>query len=387
MRRSLWQRSIFLCFFILSQISGLPAAGPAAKTTSYNDLLLEGFRSSENFDLHHAHAVFDQATAMKPDDPEVYLLRAESYWWMFVNRRENKDYEKRLKDNIDQAIKLAEAQLKKDKGNTEALLALAGGYGRWGMLEGLYNSRWEAVKKSMKARSILQKAVKMKPDLYDAYAWLGMYDYFAARMPGYARFASKVFFGLYGNKEQGLRDLRTAIEKGTYTKNSAKFFLALFLLRYEKNFPEGVKLAKELSDAYPENLNYLSLLAFGYNETKEYDKSAHLYQTILEKAQARDLYGKESLSVTRCFLGNALRQAYKLDEAERVLHTVINENPDDRTFWFVAYAHLHLGRIYDVKGERETAKAEYQRVLQLKDFDGSHKKASAHLKTPYRDGS
>jgi hypothetical protein len=50
----------------------------------------------------------------------------------------------------------------------------------------------------------------------------------------------------------------------------------------------------------------------------------------------------------------------------------------------MAMANLKIGMVYDVQGKRELAVAQYKKVLEMKDYNGSEAQATEFLQSPYR---
>ncbi len=382
----------FLCallavqvLFITKQVFPQGAYKDSVLEEANDPDLPQGVEEYQRYNFQQALENFERFIQKHPESLLGYFLQAETYWSIFINKRENTEAEKHFIELSQKIIKMGEARLKRNKNDTDTLLILAGLYSRWGLLEGSYNHRWEAITRSMKARTYFEKVVEINPEIYDAYLGLGLYDYFTATFPGYIRVFSKVLFGLYGGQEKGLKELQLAMEKGTYSRDLAKFFLAFFYIKYENKAPQALNLLKELADQYPENLNYLGLLAYCYKELKDYDNAIHTYRKILELAAAKEVYGEESLNITTYFFGESLRLAGKYEEAKKYFNDMIHTDSTDR-YWVLAYAHLSLGKIYDTFGERDKALESYRNVLALKDFEDSHKKVEKYLKTPYKPG-
>lgn len=389
-----WEKNLRGFLFSLLMVQVLLINQPSFPQGAYKDSVLEdasdpeihqGVEEYQRYNFQQALENFERFTQKHPQSLLGYFLQAETYWSIFINKRENTEAEKQFLELGHKVIKMGEARLKLNKNDTDTLLILASLYGRWGLLEGSYNHRWEAIMRSMKARAYFEKVIEINPEIYDAYLGLGLYDYFTATFPGYIRVFSKVLFGLYGGQEKGLRELQLAMEKGTYGKDLAKFFLAFFYIKYENRAPQALNLLKELTDQYPENLNYLGLLAYCYKELKDYEKAIRIYRKILELAAAKGVYGEESLNITTYFFGESLRLAGKYEEAKKYFDAMVHTDSTDK-YWVLAYAHLSLGKIYDTFGERDKALESYRNVLALKDFEDSHKKVERYLKAPYKPG-
>jgi tetratricopeptide (TPR) repeat protein len=59
-------------------------------------------------------------------------------------------------------------------------------------------------------------------------------------------------------------------------------------------------------------------------------------------------------------------------------------NGDEEPKWTVVWAHINLGKIFDITGQRDRAVNEYNQAIRTKDdTQGAQEEASKYLKTPY----
>jgi tetratricopeptide (TPR) repeat protein len=251
------------------------------------------------------------------------------------------------------------------------------------MYEGILGRKWSALKKSIKGRDYLLEVEKMDPTITDIYTPLGIYDFYTATQSQFIRLLGAFFYNLYGSKKNGLAKLQTAMDKGTYTREEARFYTALFYLQFEGRYDEGLRLLQELHARFPDNLTFTGMLAFAHQRLHQYDLAIQLYDEVLKKAQERNIYGRESLATAHYFAGETLRKAGHLDEAV-VHYKIVLDTPLTKSYWLEAYANLELGRICDLKQDRSAALQHYQKVMSLKNYRRSQKLAQQYLKEPFR---
>jgi hypothetical protein len=59
-------------------------------------------------------------------------------------------------------------------------------------------------------------------------------------------------------------------------------------------------------------------------------------------------------------------------------------NGDEEPKWTIVWAHINLGKIFDITGQRDRAVNEYNQAIRTKDdTQGAQEEASKYLKTPY----
>jgi tetratricopeptide (TPR) repeat protein len=131
---------------------------------------------------------------------------------------------------------------------------------------------FKALPEGLRAVKALKAALALDPGLEDAYLGLGMYEYFAARMPPAAKpFAYLVGAG-WGDKEKGLADLRRAAEKGGPAKMEARSMLSS-VYALEGRWPQAVALLRELADRYPRNPLYRLRLVYALERAGRWDEA------------------------------------------------------------------------------------------------------------------
>jgi len=337
-----------------------------------------------NFQFEEALALIDSYLAQHPNDLRGLFFKNEALWLMALNKEDDELLYKRFMETNKAIIAKSLLLLKRKKDDPLTLFVLGASYSRQGMLLGKRGDTKKAISKVLKGRDYLEKLIKKHPDFYDAYTALGICDYFVATRSRIVRVISAMLYHLYGSKERGKTRLRLAMEKGTYTRNEAKFYLALFLMRYEEDYINAYPLLKELHERYPGNLMYYGALAYALRRFRKYERAERVYREIIEKAEKEDIYSEEGLNTTRYFLAECLRKEGKYEEAISILKGFI-EKKAKKPDWLLSYAYLDVGRCLDMLGRRAEAIRYYQEVVRLPDRRDSHKKAMRYLKKPFRE--
>jgi aminopeptidase N len=111
-----------------------------------------------------------------------------------------------------------------------------------------------------------------------------------------------------------------------------------------------------------------------FSEIAEYNEALKEYQKALEVNRASSL---AHYRIAEVFFrqGNFQSAANEFREA-------INGNLDPK--WTEVWAHINLGKIFDITGQRERAVREYTQAVRTKDnTQGAQEEAARYLKTPY----
>ena len=343
-----------------------------------------GINAAYDFDYGEALGRFDRVVAARPDHPVGYFLRAEAYWWQYLNDRRNAQIERLLEENLGLAIDRGKARLERDDRDTEALFVLGSAYGRRGMLAGTHREAWQAARDARKANKYLGRLRQVAPGHVDAVAADGLYRYYVSRFGAVARTASRLLFGLEGSREEGLAYLDRARREGSYTRTEAAFFQGLFYLQFENRPVEAGKILGGLRVRYPHNPYFATMAAYALQKQGEFLEARWLYEATLGRLAEGGVYGREGVSLTRFFYGQTLLALGDLSGAEREFHTVARLGAVESDAF--PHAHIFLGRIADLKGDRTAAEIAYRQALALPDAADSHAVARRLLESPFTSG-
>lgn len=341
----------------------------------------EGIDDYYRFDYDDALARFDEVVAARPDHPVGYFLRAEASWWLYLNDRQNGRALARLRKNLEIAIDLAEKRLESDPDDVETLFILGSAYGRRGMLAGTRKDAWQAARDARRAKGALDRVQRLDPDNADAAAAKGLYEYYVGTFGTVTRTASRLLFGLKGDREEGLAALDRARREGTYTRTEAAFFEGLFYLQFEDEPEKALPILDGLRRRYPTNLYFTTMAAYARQRLRRFDEADRLYEGAIERLAATRAYGREGESITRFFFGQTLMGLGRLDEAWTQFVRVVQLRAEESDSY--PHAYLYLGRLADLRGDRDVARLYYRKVLSLPDAADSHDTARRLLDTPF----
>ncbi len=343
-----------------------------------------GIQAYYRFDYDEAMRRFDRVVAARPSHPVGYFLRAEASWWLYLNDRRNAGAERRLEQNLDTAIALGEKRLDQAPDDVEALFIVGSAYGRKGMLAGTRKDAWQAARNAQKAKQSLDRLQELAPGNVDAVAAEGLYEYYVGTFGSVTRTASRLLFGLKGDKRAGLAALDEARRGGTYTRTEAAFFEGLFYLQYEDRPGQAQVILDRLRERFPENLYFLTMAAYARQRQGALDQARGLYESGLQRLARTPVYGAEGQSITRLFYGQTLMGLGDLEAARDQFVRVVQLRATESDAY--PHAYLCLGRLADLRGERSTAEQYYRRVLQLPDAADSHDAARGYLDEPFSTG-
>jgi tetratricopeptide (TPR) repeat protein len=215
------------------------------------------------------------ARAMQQNDPQNplgYLLEGESLWWKrYCGACEIKfgmieawQHEKLADDEsylalTDRAVQLAKDQLARSE--TAEMHFYAGmGYALKVRVYGLRNENRNAARAGVNARSEMLRALELDPQLADATAAVGIYNYYVDTLSPVVKLL-RFFMGIPGgNKELGVKQMEIGMNQGALLAVDVRFILARALRQYDQKYQDALEIAEPLIVRYPQNPLFLLLV-------------------------------------------------------------------------------------------------------------------------------
>jgi hypothetical protein len=248
----------------------------------------------------------------QPQSPVGYLLEGEAEWWKFYCEaceikwgqfdawhREKIRADEAYFALADKVIDLAHAQIA--RADTAEMHVYAGlGYALKARLYSLRDEKRPIAHAGVAARSEFLRALELDPEMADATAGVGLYNYYIDTLSAMARML-RFFMGLPGgNKQEGIRQMRVGIERGEWMSVDSRFYLARNLRTYDERYEDALAAAEPLAARYPHNPVFL-LLAGNLNaELGRNAKAAEYFRAAQNSrvadsacdARARDVAGQ-----------------------------------------------------------------------------------------------
>ena len=372
--------------------AALPLAG--------QNLVDEGWDHFYNLEYDQALADFERAIAQNPNSPDLHNHLAETIVFKEMYRNGALESElvsgnnsllrrpklnpteatrKRFLGEIDRALSLSEARLKKNPNDTGALYAEGISYGIRSNYFWVVEKSWhDSLRDATSARRAHNRVAELEPNDVDARLVQGLHDYIVGSLPWAYRMLG-FLAGIRGDKEKGIREVQDVARNGKLNKVDAEIFLCA-LYRRESHTNLAVPLVQDLVQRFPRN--YLLRLELSVMYSMAGDK-AHGLEAVEEAARLKRAHapGYDQLPWEKIYYQEGSIQFWYRDE-DRALENLKKvaagiENVDLNTG---AYTYLRIGQIYDMTHRRPQAVEYYKKAIAYEpQADGAAPVSYTHL--------
>jgi tetratricopeptide (TPR) repeat protein len=385
-----------------------------AERERFETLRRSGLDALYNIDYDKAERDFKEIVKLLPNHPGGYQLLAARVWiqTLYESRRlqssiySSEGFYSSGDDKVDpkivtefrnytrQARVLAEAKLKQEPKNIEALDFLANTEGlKAAFEEAVERKHFSALRNGNDAVDHHRAVLKLDPTYIDAQITIGLYEYVVGALPLPIKILAGAT-GYRGSKKRGLQMLEQVAKEGRWARDDAKSVLILLYTR-EKRYADVLPLTRELSEKYPRN--YLlrletadALVALAGVKRREKDLMAAVqlekeafatFDELLRDRNVRDAAAR-ALDLIHFKYGEVLLMAGYNDRAAKEFLSATKVSGAEAGL--VTMAHLYAARAYDAGGKRDDALAQYKAVLARPNVYDAHDEAKRGLQKAYR---
>lgn len=297
----------------------LVAIGLAAPLAHANGILIppEARRALDAIYSGDSAGAIVIARAMQsshPQQPLGYMVEDEALWWdrycaaceIKYGMIEPWKHGKAAGDENFLAIAtkvtaLAQAQLAKS--DTAEMHFFAGmGWALKVRVYALRNENRNAARAAVSARTEMLRALQLDPQMADATAALGMYNYYVDTLSPLVRIL-RFFMGIPGgDKALGVKQMETGMTQGVLLRTDIRFILARALRQYDRQYQQALDIAEPLLAQYPKNPLFFLLVGNLNAELGRTDAAAKAFRATRAAAafttnpvcaaRAKDLAGE-----------------------------------------------------------------------------------------------
>ena len=289
----------------------------------------------------------------------------------------------RIKQLVQQAEKLEDAELARNPNNVDMLYARGVTRGQFALYTALIERAWfSALRNAVGARRDHERVLELAPQYTDAKLIVGAHNYVMGNLSLAVRMAVALI-GLSGDKEKGLQYLSDDYNANVETSVDAGVVLMVFLRR-EHRYGEALQIARVIGPRFPRNyllpLEEANLLrASGKNGEAQAEEQ---YRRVWQNGR-EGKYGGLHYEIAALGLGDLLRSEKKYQAAAaayEMVSEVAGADPE-----LLQKANLGAGEMYDQMQKRDLAVKKYEAVVATNSGNAEAEKARKRIKDAYRE--
>jgi len=370
---------IFLIFAAFSAVQ--------AQTGEEETVRIMKYIYSCNFDS--SKILIDKYISSNQNPPQSNFLDVLSGWWKINIDRKNEKLDEDFNEKVNRTLDICDDILDRNPDDFNALFYKGGALGYRGLLKSLRESWLSAADDGKQALNLMDRALEINPNNKEALLGIGIYNYFAEYVPFRYPFLKPLLIIFpKGDKVKGLAQIKEAAQNSKIATYEAHYIIAYLNIVYERNFYEGETYSSYLFNLFPSNSVFERMLYSCYVGQGRFQNALDGWTGVRNKNKSNttgyniDAVLREAdYYITLCLLktGNIDKSDEYLDELLK-----LNEKLDKDETSFKAFTFLMLGMKYDAAGDRNRAKENYNRVLEMKEFSNSHKDAEKYIKEAYK---
>ncbi len=264
-----------------------------------DSLLQRAIAATIKQEYERALAHIDTVITRAPEEPIGHLFHAATLQSRMLDYENDADEEAFMK-SLKTCRQLSEKLLHKNPSDAQAYFWLGSAYGYEAFYTGKKRRYLEAVRTGWQTIQHLQTAIKLDPELYDAYLGIGTYKYYRSKM--------KLFF-LGDESGEGLAMVQKAATQGKYSRYAALNGLTWILLD-ENRAAEAYALADSVLQEFPASRFFLWGAAESAARLQKFARARACYEQIMASLQAEKKLSPYLAAVCRTKLAQiALREA------------------------------------------------------------------------------
>jgi tetratricopeptide (TPR) repeat protein len=252
----------------------------------------------------------------EPDHPLGYLLEAEADWWnIYCAACQIKwgmvdDFSHGKRPTHDPYLKLADkviatAKVQLAESETAEMHLYAGlGYALKARIYDERDDHRNIARAAVAARTEFLRALQLDPDLADATAGLGFYNYYVDTLSPIVKIL-RFFMGIPGgNKETGIRQMKEGAQNGVLFAVDTRYYLAKNLRTFDLKYADALEIAQPLVETYPHNAIFLLLVGNLNMELGQKQTAANYFHAALNAPVTNEDCASRIQDLAKTFLGS-----------------------------------------------------------------------------------
>ena len=365
-------------------------------------LVDDGFQHYYNLEYDEALADFDQAIARQPDNPDLHnyaaaailfremyrdgaleseLVTGNNSWLRKAKLNPTAETEKRFDGEMQRALDIEQARLRRNGNDTGALYSMGITYGLRGNWLFLVKRDWRAgLSDATTARKLHLKVTELDPGNVDARLVQGVYDYIVGSLPPFYKMVG-FLIGFHGDKERGIRTIETVAEHGKLNRVDAQIFLAT-IYRREHQPAKALPVVESLMQRYPRNFFLRFAEAGLYASLGDKRAIGSIEEVARLKASGAPGYSRVPWETIDYHLGTIQFWSNDLTDALANMQKV-TAHPDDVDLNTGVLAWMRVGQIYDLENRHNLAVEAYRKAMAYAPDADAASESRHYISSPY----
>lgn len=375
----------------------------ATRLFAGNSLVDDGYEHFYNLEYDQALADFNKAIALDPGNPDLHNHAAETIVFQEMFRdgaleselvTGNNSLLRRAKLNptpetrkhflgeVQKALDLAQARLRRNPNDTAALYAMGITYGLRSNYYFLVQKAWvDALHDATTARKLHNRVSELDPSNVDARLVQGLHDYVVGSLPA----IYKVFgflIGFRGDKQRGIRTVEEVAARGSLNRIDAQIFLAA-IYRRERQPAKALPVVEALINRLPRNYLLRFEQAGMYSALGDGKKAIACVQQVAQlKTQQAPGYTRVPWEAIYYQLGTIQFWYNDLDGALANMQKV-TAHADEVDLNTGVLAWMRVGQIYDLTHRHSLAVEAYKKAMAYAPEAEAARESRRYISSPY----
>ena len=402
-------RVVFLSAIFLVPVSfAQTPASSAALPAEAVKLSIEGSEANYNLDYETARAKFEEIRKKFPQHPagdlyvanivwleHLYKLRRlqtglyqnESFYAGFEGSEEKNEKGDAVDANVDRTFRAlmtsaktkALTMVNASPTDPHAKYYLGSIYSILAAYEASTARKFfSALRNGSKGVDAHQQVLKLKPDYFEAYLSVGLYEYIVGNLPFPIK-ALAAMGGVRGNRERGIQQLKSIIENRASNADDARVLL-IGVYQNEHKPADALPYLKEFTARYPRNYLFKLEQANVFVQLNKQDEAAKTYEALIAEANEKAPAAKV-IDLIRFQYAEMLAKNSQIEKSLEQYLAAAKEPSAEPGLKTIAM--LRAGQNLDVLNRRAEAVAQYKLVLARPKVYDSHDQANKGLKQAF----
>jgi hypothetical protein len=352
---------------------------------SYDEVIIEkAINELYNYHFDNSIILLDSALAINPNHPVPYFVKIASKWLdTQINIGFDSSYSV-IYTEVENVIPIYEKFISEYPDSAKYYLYLGSSYGLRARVDLAKKDWFGVIYSAYKGHENIKYAQKLNPDLNDIYMPIGLMEYYASISSKPVQWLAKLF-GIEVNQQVGINHLELSADFSRYSWVESGTILLYLYLYFENDIEKAFYLSEKLYKSFPGHPFFIYFYSESLIRLKKMDEFSQLLPKLMNKH-----YRYPEIQKNECELKLNYNLALyyffinEIDESDKHCKWVIN-NYNMEMDWLLGYTWLLLGKINDLKGNRNEAINYYLKVENIDNLFNYAEWVGKYLEFPYEE--